>query len=545
MAQPVQRWSEVTPSQFTHEAEGLSLLRSLLPANAPFRAWSNFEFRDGHGKWHEVDLLVLGRRRLHLVELKYYSGTLRGDDLTWRRDGHRAEDSPLKLTRRKAQRLASKLQDELIRWAQETGAAIPDARTVVPFVQESVFLHHPGIRCLLAPASRIDLFGLDGSESSTGLPGISARLLEPATPQQSVGANRDEIIAALMKRIGIVQRRQREAGSWVIDEDPLGEGDGWQDWPAFHRVATTDRGRIRFLVTPPGATATTRAKIRQVAEHEYRIMSRLSNERLLRPRDMVDSELGVGLVYPLDDRFQRLDLWVADHAGSLSAVEQLSLLRQVAEAVRYAHGNRVVHRGLTPHAVSVRPLPEGGVRVLVGDWQSAGTVAGPALTGLSGSGVTGLMGAADGASPAADQPSAMMRPGAVDVDRRLAEAFQAPEGVWNRDADRIRLDVFALGALAYYVLAGHPAASDRAALRERLYRDGGLDLAADLPQVPSSVRALVLAGDPARGERAPAGRSVLPGTAGRRGAVPGRPRRGGRRPAGGSPRLGHRRPVPA
>ena len=156
----------MTPSQFTHEVEGLNLVRSLLPANAPFRAWSNFEFRDGHGKWHEVDLLVLGQRRLHLVELKYYSGTLRGDDLTWRRDGHRAEDSPLKLARRKAQRLASKLQDELIRWAQETGATIPDVRTVVPFVQESVFLHHPGIRCLLAPASRIDLFGLDGSESS-------------------------------------------------------------------------------------------------------------------------------------------------------------------------------------------------------------------------------------------------------------------------------------------------------------------------------------------------------------------------------------------
>ena len=87
MAQQVQRWIEVTPSQFPHEAEGLNIVRSLLPDNAPFRAWSNLEFRDGQGKWHEVDLLVLGRRRLHLVELKYYSGTLRGDDLTWRRTG--------------------------------------------------------------------------------------------------------------------------------------------------------------------------------------------------------------------------------------------------------------------------------------------------------------------------------------------------------------------------------------------------------------------------------------------------------------------------
>ena len=246
MAQQVQRWTEVTPSQFTYEAEGLNLIRASLPAQAPFRAWSNFEFRDGHGKWHEIDLLVLGRRRLHLVELKYYSGTLRGDDLTWHRDGHRAEDSPLKLARRKAQRLASKLQDELLRWAQDKGTHIPDPRRAVPFVQETVFLHHPGLRCLLSPTSCIDLFGLDGRDRASGLPGISQRLLEPAPAQDPVTAGRSDIIAALMARIGIVQRRQREAGSWVIDEDPLGEGDGWQDWPAFHRVATT---------TGPGSTS--------------------------------------------------------------------------------------------------------------------------------------------------------------------------------------------------------------------------------------------------------------------------------------------------
>ena len=28
-----------------------------------FRARSNFEFRDSHGEWHEVDLLVAGQRR--------------------------------------------------------------------------------------------------------------------------------------------------------------------------------------------------------------------------------------------------------------------------------------------------------------------------------------------------------------------------------------------------------------------------------------------------------------------------------------------------
>src|SRR5450759_3125871 len=64
------RWFEVTSSPFPHEAEGLSVIRTLLPQTSPYRAWSNVEFRYGHGKWHEVDLIVLGQRRLHLVELK-------------------------------------------------------------------------------------------------------------------------------------------------------------------------------------------------------------------------------------------------------------------------------------------------------------------------------------------------------------------------------------------------------------------------------------------------------------------------------------------
>lgn len=296
-----QRWTEVTRSQFPHEAEGLRIIRELLPDVDPFRAWSNFEFRDGQGKWHEVDLLVVGRRRLHLVELKYYSGVLRGDDLTWRRDGRPAEDSPLKLARRKAQRLASKLREELLRWAQERGTRVPD-RQAIPFVQESVFLHHEDFRCLLPEASRLDLFTLENRFRASGLPGISRRLLEAPTPDEAVTADRAKIITELMSRIGVVQRRQRDAGSWIIDEEPLGEGDGWQDWLAFHRVATTDRARIRFLVTPPGAPATERAVKRRIAEHEYRIMSRLSHDGLLQPRDIVDAELGVGLVYPFDPR---------------------------------------------------------------------------------------------------------------------------------------------------------------------------------------------------------------------------------------------------
>ncbi|PRY37175.1 serine/threonine protein kinase [Geodermatophilus tzadiensis] len=493
------RWVEVTPSPFTHEAEGLRTVRDLLPQTSPYRAWSNVEFRDGQGKWHEVDLIVLGQRRLHLVELKYYSGTLRGDDLRWLRDGHRAEDSPLKLARRKAQRLASRLRDELVRWAEERGVRPEEVRHLVPWVQESVFLHHPGLRCALPRASQVDLFGLDDREATSGLPGISTRLLEPPAGGQAVSRELEGLLVDLMGRIGLVQRRQRELGSWVIDDEPLGEGEGWQDWSATHRHIGADRARIRVRVVPPGAERAERDRIRKVVEHEYRVMTRLAHDGLLRPRDLLDDELGIGLVYPYDEDFQRLDLWQAERPQGVSLVDQLNLVRQVAEAVGYAHRHRVVHRGLTPFAVSVKTTRDAGLQVLVGDWQSSGSVSGEALTGMATSGVTALA-----ATEVRDRLGAILQPAGVDADRRTAEAFQAPEGVWNRDADRVRLDVFALGALTYFVLAGRPPAPDRAGLRDRLLRDRGLDLAADLPQVSSALRTLVLeATRPAVSDRLP------------------------------------------
>ena len=272
------RWVEVSPSQFTHEAEGLEIIKELLPKTTPFRAWSNFEFRDNHGRWHEVDALVLGRDRLHLVELKYYSGTLRGDDHRWLRQARPATESPLKLARRKAQYLASKLQDELRLWAKETGAKIPDVRDVVPFVQESVLLHHPDFTCLLSDASAQGLYGLDGHESTSNLPGISELLLAPAR-RKPIGPNQDQILAQLMKRIGLVQRREREAGSWIIQEKPIAEGDGWQEWLASHKLAKEERGRIRFQVLPPGSSDAERRRVQRITEHEYRLTRPATSRR--------------------------------------------------------------------------------------------------------------------------------------------------------------------------------------------------------------------------------------------------------------------------
>ncbi len=469
------RWVEVSPSQFPHEAEGLALVRALLPDQGPFRAWSNFEFRDGRGRWHEVDLLLLGRRQLHLVELKWYSGRLRGDDHTWLRDGRRAEDSPLKLARRKAQYLASKIQDEYQALVRERKShSAPPVREVVPYVQESVFLHHVNFRSELSAASAMGLWGIDGATAQSNLPGISELLLEPARPGQRIA---ESVLVELMKRIGLVQRREREAGSWVIHNEPVDEGDGWQEWDASHKVSQEERGRIRFQIAAPGSGEAEQLRVRRIAEHEFRVMSRLTHDGLLRPRDIVESDLGVGLVYPYDEAWQRLDLWLADQHLGVPLDTQLAIVRQVGEALQYAHGNRVVHRALSPQAVWVRER-HGAILVQVRDWQGAGQVTDEQNQASALVGVTGLLG--------------VQRAEVTETDAWLTDGFAAPEGAMVAGVDRVRVDVFALGALAFYLLAAQPAARSAVALRTRLRDQSGLDLAPEVPQVSSALRSAVL-----------------------------------------------------
>ncbi len=374
---------------------------------------------------------------------------------------------------------------------RRTGTRIPDLRDAIPYIQESVFLHHPGLRCQLPQPSRLDLLGLDNHEQQIGLPGISTRLLEPSAPNQSVSPQRAEIIARVVERIG-VRRRQREAGSWIIDDDPLGEGDDWQDWPAFHRVATTKPGSHPVpgdLTRRSGGQAS-----REPADRRARVPGHLP----VRPREPAAPNR------PSRERPR--------HRPGLPARRAVPASRPLASRPAGRHrdhrsarhhpsgGRRAALCALEPGGAPL-PVPARGLgaatRRRPGDPRDRRRLADGGLDPghrpdrqLSG-GVTGLFGTTDGQ---ARTPGAtvVVRPIPADADLRLTEAFQAPEQIFTDKADRIRLDVFALGALSYYILTGRPPAANRAALRERLHREDGLDLAADLPQATPGLRKLIL-----------------------------------------------------
>jgi len=203
-------------------------------------------------------------------------------------------------------------------------------------VQELVFLHHPDIVCELPATSMINLYGLDGREQTTRLPGISQRLLAPPA-HAPVSEQQSLLVADLMKAIGLAPRRQREVGSWVIDEEPLADGEGWQDWPAFHHVDAERHARIRFYLPKPGSTSADEYARKRAVTHEYHLLSRLRYDGLQVPEDLVNEpELGIGVVFPQPKGDTPLDLWLADNKAKLSLQDQLDLVGKLADILLYA-----------------------------------------------------------------------------------------------------------------------------------------------------------------------------------------------------------------
>lgn len=454
------RWVEVTPSEFAHERAGLAAVRHLLPDADPYRAWSNFTFTAADGRLYEVDLLVVGRSGLHLVELKHWQGALRGDGQTWWHNGHPV-DNPRLLAEAKAKRLRSLLEDV----SRDKGL-----RTRVPYVTASVLLHAPGTVVQLDDQGRQGVYGLDG-QGPAGLPAVVADLLTaPAGDVRNVvDRTRSREIAKLLDAAGIRRSvRLRQVGTLLLDEDPIAEGPGWQDYLGHHTQLDGVVRRVRIYLVHKAATAQDRATILRAARREFALLEGVQHPGIARAVDFVDHERGPAVVFEHDTREVRLDHYLAQHPD-LDVGHRLGIVSTLASTIRYAHGRRLVHRRLSPRSVYVRQTSDGHPAVRIRDWQTAGRLASTATLGTVVSGTRHLDALTDPA----------------------AAPFLAPDGLTNPDADGVLLDVFGLGALAYLVFTGRPPARSTDELLARLAADGGLFVTADLDGVPEAMEELV------------------------------------------------------
>ncbi|MGB2567111.1 BREX system serine/threonine kinase PglW [Micromonospora citrea] len=456
------RWTTITPSQFTHEREALAHVQALLPDTEPYRAWSNFTFTAQTGHPYEVDLLVAAPGGLYLIEVKSLTGRLVSSGSNWIQSspsGTRTFDNPLHLADLKAKKLKALLQ---VAASQRKG---PPVR--IPFVQAAVFLSKPGLHVGL---SDHHLHGLYGPEPAPGhqagtLPTITSLLHRP--PQDERHRVTKELSSALpdlLDAVGIARSRKHyQVGSWELETRPFDLGPTWQDHHARHRDLEREHRRIRIYLVERNAVQDERASIERAAKREMRALHGINHPGIVRVDSMESHEAGPALIFRHDPRAIRLDHYMAQYGNRLDALSRLAMIRQLAEAVAYAHRRRLHHRALSARSVLVSPGPKrrGGTdeeawlvpQLQISDWQAATR-------------------AADSAGGSSGDPVTLSSHAASHIELS-AEAYLAPELTAPRP-DPVAMDVFGLGALAYLVLTGQPPAGKRQELLARIARDNGL-----------------------------------------------------------------------
>ena len=429
-------WTTITPSQYPWERAALDFVRAGLPDHEPYRAWANFEFQSPDGAIYEVDLLVLTKQGLWLVEIKSRPGRVEGDAGTWTwtdREGRRLPvDNPVLLSNRKAKALSALLKPKMA--AQ---------RVPLPWLEPLVFLSDPEIQCDLqgAARNRVCLADREPADGRPGREGILAALvsrrvagIDPAG-RDPIDVRTAKALARALDQVGIrPSQKARRVGDYVL-KHLLDESPGvYQDRLAEHAALPGVFCRVRQYLVAQAAGEEERQRMKRAAAREFRILQGFDHPGILDARDYKDHEFGPALLFAYEPAAMRLDHYLATRGAKLTPGTRLELVRQVADAIRYAHAKRVIHRALAAQSVLVMDPDAESPRIKVFNWQ------------------VGLR-EAEAASTATVHVHEL-------VDRQ-ATAYMAPEALLEPKAATEAADVFSLGAIAYHVFSGRPPASAR------------------------------------------------------------------------------------
>jgi serine/threonine protein kinase len=444
------RWTAVSQSAFEWEREALDFLRDHLPDHEPWRAWSNFEFIDDEGRVNEVDALVLTPVGLVLIEVKSRPGSLRGDaySWTWTTEGRPVTtDNPLLLANRKAKRLASVLR-------RQQPILDRGGPRAAPWIEPLIFLSAVRQRPVLDPGTekRVVLRGAPDSPDDTGVIGTLLRADELGLGRGNApGPAATRAWVRAIEQAGIrPPGRGRRVGDYELGQ-LLGEGDNWQDFAARHAATGVNR-RVRIYPYARATTPEARDRLARTAQRESRVSEGVEHAGIQRVLDYREAELGPALVFEHDPDAVRLDRYLGLKLAGLALGQRLGLIRQLGEAIAYAHGKRLFHRGLAPQSILVRDPERDTPRLQIMNWQVASRGEGTSV-------------------------GAAMTSGTLHVEDHLADRakiYFAPEAAAGGDEGAARADVFSLGAIAYHILSGRAPVSNPLDLPGRLREGNGL-----------------------------------------------------------------------
>jgi len=436
-----------------------------MPRAEPYRAWATFSFT-GPSRINECDLFIAVPAGLFLVELKGHPGHVVNNNDTWifRQDGRpgtRTLRNPLHLIDLKSKELKGRLE-----WA----ARQLDISDRIPRVEPAIFLSDPGLVAELDDVQRSRVYGRD--ETSEGLPWIWRDLLSrpPQREHQRLTPQFSQLLSKLMTKIGIraSTAHLHFGDDWDLSADVLDAGPTWEDRLALRTGLVREEGRVRIYLTEQQTGEAGRRSVERAARREYQVLQGIAHRGIAQPVQLGQHQGGPAILFRHAASDLRLDSYLDVHGERLTTETRMDMVRQLAEAVQYAHHRSLYHRALAARSVYVSAKEDGSRPVLrVVDWQTAARDFD--TTGFSSIGNTTLPG---------------------EHIATTAEVYLAPE----HDApyaDPVDLDVFGLGALAYLIVTGQPPATKRNALIERLAADKGLHPYSVSDGVSESVDSLI------------------------------------------------------
>ncbi|MEU5413481.1 BREX system serine/threonine kinase PglW [Streptomyces clavifer] len=436
------RWTAVAPSEFPHEQAALERILTPLPDDGPWRAWSNFTFVSQTGHVREIDLLVVTPGGVHMIELKSLHGRVERRGGQWvqippgNRRGHgRGLGDPLRLTNQKSKELASLLRNN--------GAKA--------YITEGVCFTEDGLDLALPPHEL-------NAHIYNGVSKLLKELqLPPREDRFRISPQGSADIGKALVRVGIQQVvREAKVGPFILDKRPFDTGATWADYVGRHEQLS-EAVRVRVHLRLRNSSSEARKTLVEAARREADTLKRINHPGVVRIRDYYpsDHEAGPALTFEFHPERLHLDDYLDRWGGSLDLEDRLALVRQIAEAIKYAHAKRLYHRALTPRSIHVvprrrstagheldeeerwrRPLTQ------VSDWQLASRT----VTSSGGSLVPSTV--SDGSVDDSSNP------------------YLAPE-LTAQKADPARMDVYGIGTLAYLLTTGMPPAATRAELQAR------------------------------------------------------------------------------
>ncbi|MFN9650554.1 MAG: BREX system serine/threonine kinase PglW, partial [Pseudanabaena sp.] len=463
-------WVTVTESNFPWEKEAIEYVRQHFPTYEPYRAWSNFEFIASDGSINEVDLLVFTPQGVFLVEIKSHQGRLSGDTGTWQWENNgksRIYDNPLILANSKAKKLRSLLASQ----------KAFRGKYQLPFIEALVFCSAPDLKCDLKDNARLRICLRDRPATATKpmRSGIISALLKrdclglDEHPKGMHDRPTSKAFALAMEQAGIRPSQQQRRVSDYILKAQIGEGQGYQDWEADHVSLLNSVRRVRLYLVHSNWPDIQKKIAERAALREFRIVDSLQHPGILRTYGYTEHQLGSAIIFEHDPSSMRLDLYLIQHKDVLSVDIRLELLRQITEAIAYAHQKRVVHRALCPQSIFVVDLSRQRRQIKILNWQVGYREDSSSSGGMTAIGATSH--------------------GSVLVDD-ASKAYIAPESLSNISEGE-HLDIFSLGAIAYHLFSGKPPASNGAELSNKLRATKGLQISGVIDGVGKELQELI------------------------------------------------------